>query len=323
MKILVSSPTIFIGRALIKELAHRGHKAYGLVTNDEDALKVKSDGGTAVYGDLLHGGDWCNKAQKADSVISLNEPFEGIDVMAKKDFSKKELSEIGRRHVEKVTNLMKAAADGKTRNFILVNNYLVLGDRKGKWASDDDSLSPVAFSRPLEGYIDSIYKVSEETGIPLVHAMVGMMYGNGDWFTELTTDIKDGHMKHVGSGEYYWSVIHVDDAAAMLANAAEKIDKSVEFFVTDDRPVMVKEFMNHIAGNLGIEINGSMSIKEFMKEYGKVITEAVISSTRAPGLKAFELLGYYPKFRSYETGIEATLKEMGLAVKKTNLSRAA
>jgi len=319
MKVLISGPATYLGRTLVSELARRGHKPYGMVSSETDANIVIEHGGIPVMGDPISGGKWCRTAKIVDSVISLTQPLDGMDPSS---VSPSDYPSIGRKHAESVTNLMKAAADGAARSFILSSSYLCYGDRKGKWASNEDAFDPTGACRPMDGYFEGIIKTAYDAGLPLVHTLTGLEYGPGGCFAKFVQEIKDGKATIVEPGNNYLSMIHVEDAAAMLALTAEKVHTDTTFFIADDRPVEQDTFVNFIANAIGVPPPPVVSFETFAKQYGLAAAETISSSTRVPGLKAMELLNYYPKFRSYEAGLVDTLKRLGLMTKETYIKAA-
>jgi hypothetical protein len=61
----------------------------------------------------------------------------------------------------------------------------------------------------------------------------------------------------------------------------------------------------------------------YAMEHGRLAAEVMQSSTRVPGLKAMDILGYVPKHRSYEAGVRYTLCQMGIEPRGQELEEAA
>lgn len=311
MKMFVTGATGFLGNAVVAELVNRGHKVMGLVSNHETGKTIKEAGGHYVVGDLKASGAWCEEVKEADKIISLDTPFAANEPIPK-EVTPALLDAYGKRYMEGVTNLIKAAADGKAKGVIINYGSLCMGDRKGRWVSDTDSLDPVGYCRPITGYFKSITKTAEDAGLPLIELYTAHVYGNGACFAQLVEGFKDGTARVIGSGDNYMSIIHVEDAAALIALAAEKLDKSENICLSDNRPVTQRVFMEHIAGLIDLPTPQSVDFETFARDNGMLIAETFASSTRVPGLKAMELLSYALKHRSYEEGVLYTLKTMGV-----------
>jgi nucleoside-diphosphate-sugar epimerase len=318
MKVFVSGASGFLGSAVTTELARRGHEVTGLTRDEQGAKTVKNAGGKPIIGDLFKGGAWCDAIKNVDKVISLTQP---ISIEEKVDLSK--IAEYSHKHTESVTNLIKAAADGKAKAVIVSYHTLCFGDRMGKWVNDFDFVNPVGFCRPLAGSFEAVERVGEDAGLPLINIFPGMVYGNGSWLKMIIDSFQKNTAKVVEPGNNYLSLIHVEDAATLYALAAEKLGKSENFTLADDRPVTQRVLMDHIADMLDQSPVPMVDFNTYAKLYGKLMAETMSSSIRVQGIRAMDLLGHIPKLRSYEAGIRYTLKSMGIEPRKKELEEAA
>lgn len=318
MKVFVSGASGFLGRAVTAELAGRGHQVIGLTRDEQGAKVVKDAGGRPLVGDLFTGGAWCNEIKNVDKVISLTQP---ISLTEKVDLSK--MDEYSHKHTEAVTNLIKAAAEGKAKAVIVSYHTLCFGDRMGKWVNDFDFVNPVGFCRPLAGSVDAVERLGEDAGLPIIKVYPGMVYGNGSWFKILTDSFLNKTAKVVEPGDNYLSLIHVEDAAVYYALAAEKLDKVENFTLADGRPVTQRTLMDHIAVMLDQPSPPMVDFDAYARQFGKLMAETMSSSIRVQGNRAMDLLGYIPKLRSYESGISHALKSMDIETRKKKLEEAA
>jgi nucleoside-diphosphate-sugar epimerase len=317
MKVFVSGASGFLGRAVTAELAGRGHQVIGMTRDEQGAKIVKNAGGKPLVGDLFTGGAWCNEIKNVDKVISLTQP---ISLTEKVDLTR--MDEYSHKHTEAVTNLIKAAAEGKAKAVIVSYHTLCFGDRMGKWVNDFDFVNPVGFCRPLAASVDAVERLGEDAGLPIIKVYPGMVYGNGSWFKVLIDSFLNKTAKVVEPGENYLSLIHVEDAAAFYALAAEKLDKVENFTLADGRPVTQRVLLDHIADMLNQPSPSMEDFDAYARQYGKLMAETMSSSIRVQGTRAMDLLGYIPKLRSYEAGIRYTLKSMGIEPRK-DLEKAA
>ena len=322
MKILISGASGLLGSAVTGVLAMRGHKVIGLVDNTEGADIVKKAGGIPLMGDLLEGGQWCEEIKSADKVISLTKPF-ARDADIPRVITPDVMEKAGMRFTESVTNLIKAASDGSAKDVIVTYSTLCYGDRQGKWVTDADAVDPIGYCRPLNGHFDAINKTAEDADIPLIQLYPSFVYGNGAWFAKLIDHFKAGKAMVVEPGDNYLSLVHLEDAAEFYANAAEKLDVNESLVISDDRPVKQRVLMDYISDLLDMPAVQTVSFDEYKKEIGELMAESMRSSTRASGIRAFDLLGHIPKHRSWEEGIPYTLRQMGIEPRKVELEEAA
>jgi len=311
MKVFVTGAAGFIGRAVTAELVKKGHEVIGMVQNDNDGRIVEEAGGRYVVGDLMQGGKWCSEIRDVDKVISLTQPLKSDE-----DIPIEKSAEYGQRHAESVTNLIKAASDGRAKAVIVTNHTMCFGDRGGKWVSDADTIEPIGYCRPLTGSFEAIQRTAEDAELPLIQVFPALVYGNGSWFKRLINNFLDGNAKVVEPGNNYLSLIHVEDLAGLYAMIVEKVDNSETFCLSDDRPVEQKVLLDYIADMLDMKTAPMVDFGTYSRENGILAAETMSSSTRVPGKKAIDTLEYEPRIRSYEKGIPYTLKSMGIEPRK-------
>lgn len=308
MKIFISGAAGFIGSAVSAELVRRGHKVLGMARDKDEAKIVGGTGATPVIGDLLEGGEWCGVIGEADKVISLTQPVNPGDEVTRDNIESYDM-----KHTEAVTNLIKAASDGKARQVIVTYHTDCFGDRDGRWVENDAAAhDPIGFCRPMSGSFEAVERTAEDAGILLVRLYPANVYGNGGWFPMLVGDMLDGKARMVEPGRNYLNLVHIEDLAAMYALVAEKVEGSEVFILSDNRPVRQVDMMRHLADLLDVRAPDKVSLGAFAKQYGILEAECVSSSTRVSSTKAIQTLGYEPKVRSYEQGFLYTLKQMGV-----------
>jgi len=318
MKVFVSGAGNFLGSAVIAALAKKGNHVVGLVHNENEGRVVEKLGGKPLVGDLFESGQWCKEVQSSERVISLTSPLEGVE--------KIDMSNMGlysRRYTEAVTNLIKAAAGGKAKSVVVTYSTQCMGDRQGKWVNDADTIAPIGYCRPIAGSFDAIARVAEDAELPLIEIYPSFVYGNGGWFKRLVTAIQNGTARVVEPGVNYLSLIHVEDAAAYIALATEKLTKNESLCLADDRPVTQRALMDFITDLMDKPSLKQVDAGTYANLFGELAAEAMSSSTRVQGLAAMDLLGYIPTYRFYETGIVHTLKTMGIEPRRRELEEAA
>jgi len=319
MKVFVSGASGFIGRSVVSELSRRGHGVIGMVRNNDEANLVKSSGGKPVIGDLLQGGEWCNAIKDVDKVISLTKPFHDEE-----NIPLDRMEEYGQRHAEEVTNLIKGAAEGTARGIVITYDTLCFGDRKGKWVEADASaVDPVGYCRPLTGSFDTVESVLEDSGLAAVTVFPAMVYGNGGWFKRLVNDIQSGKARIVEPGDNSLNLVHVDDVAALYSTILEKINASDVYIMSDSRPVSQRNFMDLLSAMLDKPTPQMVDRKTYEKLFGLMAAETMSCNTKTSADKLINTLQYKFMRKSYEAGIPATLKSMGIEPMKEEFRRVA
>jgi nucleoside-diphosphate-sugar epimerase len=308
MKIFIAGASGFLGSAVTKELAGKGHDVTGLVRTGENP-SLKQKGVNYINGDLLESGEWCDKIREADKVISLISPFD-----AGEKISRDKVETYSRKHTEEVANLIKAASDGNANTVIATFHTDCYGNRHGQWVTDADAVDPIGYCRPIADSLKVVDELAEETELNMIRVFPAMVYGNGGWFKGLIENFKAGKAKLIEPGDNYLNLIHIDDLAGLYAEIVENVNNSDVITLSDDRPVTQRDLMNHIAALMGLPMPKMVDLNTYAREFGTIQAESMSSSTRVPGIRAIDMFGYAMKERSYEKGVLTTLKSMGVEV---------
>ena len=315
MKIFIAGASGFLGSAVTKELANRGHNVTGLVRTGENQ-PLKQKGVNYLTGDLLESGEWCDRIREADTVISLISPIDSSEKIPKD-----KVESYSRKHTEEVANLIKAASDGNANTVIATFHTDCYGNRHGKWASDADAVDPIGYCRPIEGSLKVVDELAEETELNVIRVFPAMVYGNGGWFKGLIEALKAGKAKLVEPGDNFLNLIHIDDVAGLYAEIVENVNNSDVFTLSDDRPVTQRTLMSHITALMGLPEPKMVDFNTYAKEFGLLQAESMSSSTRVPGIRAIDMFGYAMKARSYEQGVLMTLQSMGVVVSEEAIEK--
>ena len=226
----------FIGTELVKELAGRGHHVLGLAGSADEALRLRQIGATAVMGDLLVPGSWQDEAG-ADWVFHLPPP-ESYPWR----LTPNRAGAIASARMLMDSHLLDAVAAGATRRVIYVADTRCYGNPGSRPITEDEALphGPESCLTPaldrLDGYVVS--------GLPIVTALPGWVYGNGAWFHNSVIEpiIAGRRVLQFGNPGPWVSPIHVRDCARALVHLAEHGAIGSRYFVVNSDPVRMNEF---------------------------------------------------------------------------------
>jgi len=227
----------FIGTELVKELTGRGHHVLGLAGSADEAVRLRQIGATAVMGDLLVPGSWQDEAA-ADWVFHLpphqSSPWHVTPNRA---------AAIAGARVLMDAHLLDAVAAGATRRVVYVADTSCYGATGSRPITEDEVLNPHSSERCLTPALDRLdgYLVS---GLPIVTALPGWVYGNAAWFREHVIDpiIAGRRVLQFGDPGPWVSPIHVRDCARALVHLAEHGAIGHRYFVVNSDAVRMGEF---------------------------------------------------------------------------------
>lgn len=227
----------FIGTELVKELAGRRHRVLALAGSTDEAERLRRIGAIPVLGNLLVPGSWQDEAA-ADWVFHLpahqSYPWPPTESRA---------AAMASARVSMDAHLLDAVAAGATRRVVYVADTNCVGPTAARPITEDElplshgtehCLTP-ALDR-LDGYVVS--------GLPIVTALPGWVYGNAAWFREHVMEpiVAGRHVLQYDDPGRWVSPIHVRDCARALVHLAERGAIGRRYFVVNSEPVRVSEF---------------------------------------------------------------------------------
>jgi nucleoside-diphosphate-sugar epimerase len=140
-------------------------------------------------------------------------------------------------------HLLDAVARGATRRIVCVADTGCYGAVGPRPVTEDEPPRPSAWGRYFRPALDRLdgYVV---TGLPIVTAFPGWVYGNAAWFREyVIRPVMDGRpVLQFGRTGPWVSPIHVQDCARALVHLAEHGEAGGRYFVVNSDPVRLHEF---------------------------------------------------------------------------------
>lgn len=292
LAVLVTGATGFVGSRLVERLVSGGKQVTSLVRQG------KASGPNVVTGDLSYP-DFDFDDESYEVVYHLAAVWPG----------EKDRKVQRRVNFDGTVNLFSKVRD-RAKSFVYVSGLGVFGDTKGGMIDENTKPSPhteyAKIRLEAQRYLE---ENCEQHGIPLSVAYLGDVYGNGGWFKSMMVErLRRNSFKILGSGKYYRSLVHVEDAVSALVAISEKKQAGSQFIVTDSSPVLFSEFVDYTCSKLGVEKPGSIPAFLAKAALGSDFVTLLTTSTRASNAKVLEICKMsYP---SYNEGVAAAVSEM-------------
>lgn len=226
-----------VGTELVKVLVARGHRVLGLTKSFEAAESVRRAGALPVMGDLLEAGRWQDEA--ATEWVFHLPPHS----MPTRRVTHSQADAIGCARLTMDAHLLDAVAAGATRRVVYgahTSWYAAPGSRP---ITEDELSRPSAWGRCFTPAVDRLdgYVL---TGLPIITALPGWIYGNASWFRERVVEpvMAGRRLLHVDKRGPWVSPIHAHDCARALVHLAERGEAGGRYFLVNSEPVRLLDF---------------------------------------------------------------------------------
>ena len=292
LKILVTGVSGFIGSRLAAKLSENGHVVTGLIHEHDTSLSIQK-----------------HKVNLSNSNFAI--PSETYDVVF-------HLAAVTPMEKDK-NKIKKVNYDGTVNLFNHIKNktkFIVYASGLGVFGDPSDVVDETTPLRPHTYYaqvrLDAqrfLEKSCKDNSIPLTVTYFGEVYGNGGWFeSQIIQRLQKGIFKIPKSGEYYRSFVHVDDVVSALVAIAEKNAINETFVVTDENPVLFKEFINYTCDELGIKHPGSIPTLLAKAVMGGDFVKLLTTSIKTSNAKIAKMIQF--QYPSYREGIKAVISHI-------------
>jgi nucleoside-diphosphate-sugar epimerase len=229
----------FIGSRLIERLAGEGRTVRALARSDAAAAKVETLGAEAVRGEL---GD---RAAMAAGAAGTEVAFHLAAHLGEWG----PWEEFERGNVEGTRNVLAACAETGVKRFVhcgteaalMAGEPLVHVDETAPLRPDSAAPYPATKARAELAVRDA-----NREGFETVAVRPRFVWGKGDTtlLPSMIETIEAGKWAWVGGGRNVTDTAHVDNVVEGLVLAAEKGRPGESYFITDDEPVVFREFVS-------------------------------------------------------------------------------
>ncbi len=309
MKIFVAGATGVLGRQLVPDLVARGHDVVGMTRNASKEDLVRSLGARPVVADALD-------ADAVAEAVASAEPEAIVHQLTalSGEFDIRHIDRFfettNRLRTEGTDNLLAASRAVGARRFVAQSYAGWSPARTGGPVKGEDAPLDPNPPKQVRGIVDAIRHLEEAvTGADWLEGVAlryGGFYGPG---TTLSADpaaaqsaaIHKRRFPVVGDGGGVWSFIHVDDAAAATAVAAERGERGI-YNVVDDDPAPTRDWLPELAKALGAKPPRHVPRWLGRLFAGEAATVMMTEVRGASNEKAKRELGWKPRYGSWRQG---------------------
>ena len=251
MKIAISGATGFVGSRLVKRLHTEGHRILVLTRNTTFAQKVFPFQAFPNLEIISYtpsvSGSWQDSIAGCDGVVNLaGEPI------AEGRWTPERKQEILNTRKLGTQKIVEAIAKANPQPTVLVNTSAIGYYGTSETASfDEDSASGNDFlAQVCQDWEAEASKV-KDTNVRLVILRFGIVLGNGGALGKMITPFKLFAGGPIGSGQQWFSWIHLDDIVSLIIQALTKPTMEGVYNATAPQPVR----MNDLSTTMGNVMN--------------------------------------------------------------------
>jgi 2-alkyl-3-oxoalkanoate reductase len=313
MRIFVAGATGAVGRRLVPRLAHAGHSVVGLTRSSGKAAFLRNLGAEPVVADALDSNaiEAVIVSARPDVIVHELTDLKGASDLRKFDRTFASSNRLRRQGTD---SLLRAARAAGVKRFVAQSfggwPYARTG---GPIKSEQDPLDPEP-PRELGPTFDAIKylervvtNASELDGVVLRY---GAFYGpdTGLFDGAFVEQLRHRRVPLIGSGNGWWSFVHIEDAAEATAIAVERGNPGI-YNIVDDEPAPVREWLPALAEMLGAK--PPFRVPEWLARMiaGEHMVVMMTQCRAGSNAKAKRDLGWRPAHPSWRGGFAETIEQ--------------
>jgi nucleoside-diphosphate-sugar epimerase len=309
MKVFVAGASGALGTQLVPQLVGHGHEVVGMTRSPSKREALRAGGARPVVADALDPEAVARAVAEAEPEVIVHQltALSGpLDMRHIDRF----FATTNRLRTEGTDHLLAAGRAVEVRRFVAQSFAgWPFARTGGPVKRETDPLDPDP-PAALRAALAAIRHVEQAvTSLDWAEGVVlryGGFYGPGtslslDPSAAMTKVIRRRQFPLVGNGAGVWSFVHIEDAAAATAAAAERGRGGI-YQVVDDEPAPVREWLPVLAAALGAKPPWRVPRwlgRLVAGEAGAVMMTEIRGATNA---KAKQELGWEPRYPSWRVG---------------------
>lgn len=256
MRILVAGATGALGRHLLPRLTAAGHEVIGTTRHPAKVDTIRRLGGEPAVVDGLDAAKVREVVRSAKPEVIVHEMTDLSGTADLRHFDRA-FTTSNRLRTEGLDHLLAAAREAAVKR-IVAQSYCgwPYAREGGPVKAETDALDPNPpreFRRSLDAIRYLEERVTRGCGLKGVVLRYGAFYGveTGLFEPSFIDQIVKRRVPLLGSGDGWWSFIHVEDAADATALAVERGRPGAVYNIVDDAPARVRDWLPFLADCVG------------------------------------------------------------------------
>lgn len=239
MKIFITGGTGFLGQHVIERLQKENFQLVGLARSENSVNTLKKLGVEPILGSLENVVEWKNALKNIDVLIHCAAPVEFWGSWQKFENG----------IVKATKNIYNAAKENNIKRFIFISSESVLQDKKSLVDIDETEAYP---TEPNSYYgkskmLAEQFILAQNDDMTSIILRPTFIWGKGMTALDTIIDkIKSNDFMWIDHGKSLLEMVHVNNVAESIYLACIKGKNKTIYFVTDDNPQTVKEFLSKL-----------------------------------------------------------------------------
>jgi uncharacterized protein len=243
MRVAITGATGLVGRSLVPKLLAAGHEVVVLTRNASTATQ-KFPQATVVQYRPLESGDWQRAIDGCDGVVNLA----GEPIAEKKWTAEQKQILLDSRKIG-TAKVVEAIEQASQKPKVLVNASAIGFYGSSETATFDESSG--AGNDFLADLCQQWEQAAAATTARLVVLRLGIVLGDGGALGKMIPAFRMFMGGPIGSGNQWFSWIHVDDVVAAIIQALTDEGMAGTFNATAPEPVRMKELSQKLGEAMG------------------------------------------------------------------------
>lgn len=315
MHVFLTGGSGFVGQHLIRRLRADGHTVVGLARSAVSAQVVADAGARPLRGDLAELSGPGDPSVRPRWVDHLRDVDVVVHAAARMEFWGPDAGFVADNH-EPTIALHAAAAEAGVSRFVLVSAASVaLGSQRATVVDEqtDEGTPNIAYSR-VKLATERALRSTATPGMTLIVLRPPFIWGAGlTTIAEALDAARDGQWTWIDGGRHLMDFVHVENLADAVALCLTRGRDGAVYYVTDGRPMPIRDFFTALLSAHGVDVSGSRSVPRAVAAPVAAVMDAAARLFRrrtAPPLSNW-LVTIMGRDRSYD--ISAARADLGYA----------
>ena len=295
-----------IGRYLVPLLVSQGHDVVATARSDQSADLARSLGARVALADILQRETLLPALEGMDAVAhvatAIPRTFPG---------QPSEFVHNDRIRREGTANLLDAARQAGVKRVVGQSIVWVHGDQRGAWIDESAPVKPSRLTQSAVEMEDQLRRFADAAQASVHILRCSSVYAAEAYHTrEMVTRLRKRLVPLIGKADNYQCFLHGADAGAAFAAALTQDAPNGTWFVTDDEPATLGEYLRWLARAAGAP--EPLQVPAFMARMamGGEMTEAFSASLRCRNDRFKQAFGWKPAYPTFRDGYAEVLPRL-------------